>query len=368
MQSSCPLCHGEDSALVYSCDNLPLFQNVVFETMQEAIETQQARVALRECRQCGFAWNSMFDAALMHYDKNYQNEQGLSKNFNQHLNQVIHLLLNRGYRDKKIVEVGCGKGRFIQKLKQAGFTDIKGYDPAYEGDEENIVAEYFGENSMLENADLIILRHVLEHIARPAEFLKMIAANNRFYGEIYIEVPDFHWIKAHGAFWDIYNEHCNYFTPESLGSLFDNAEPYPLFEGQYIGLFGTLDGLKNGCCGRTFQDSTPSTSDLDKKIQKYDQWLNSIQDKNVIVWGGSSKGVIFTNHLDKGKTRIHCLIDINVKKQDMFIGGTGHIIRSPEYLKQLPKNKTIVLVANGNYFEEIHQMINDPDIELLEIC
>ena len=364
MNHLCPLCSDTNSTVIYDCENLPLFQNVVFSSQAEAADTIKVNIELRECHNCGFVWNSLFNEELMVYDENYQNEQGLSVSFDVHLNDVVRLIAEKGYKSKKIVEIGCGKGLFLAKLKQAGFTNVMGFDPAYEGDVEDIVPAYFCENSMIDNADLIILRHVLEHIARPADFLQMITRNNRFHGEIYIEVPDFRWILNHGAFWDIYNEHCNYFTTETLSSLFGQSESHSLFHGQYIGLLAPLKGLRtpNVRCHKPLHAG--EQNGLHARKSKYIDQLELLNNRTVVLWGASSKGVIWSNLLDPNRKHIHFLVDINPKKQGKFIGGTGHAIYGPDYLKQCDRKQLIIFVVNENYFDEIQGMINDSVVEM----
>jgi hypothetical protein len=345
---------------IYAVNDLPLFQNVVFETEAEALAVPTVRVMLEECESCGFVWNTAFDQSLMCYDKNYQNEQGHSDEFNKHLDQVVELLIAGGYKEKNIVEVGCGKGVFLNKLKLAGFRKIKGYDPAYEGDSKDIVADYFKRGVQTGNADLIVLRHVLEHIANPLEFLHTVAEANAYHGDIYIEVPDFDWIRREGAFWDIFNEHCNYFTIDSIKRIFNRSEVLSLFGEQYIGIFASLSDLKQSATtGHICNQFSSDQYDLNRRFEEYRSLLESNSSKKIVLWGAASKGVIFANRLDKDRTKIDYLIDINPKKQGKFIGGTGHLI-SP------PPPSMIILVGNPNYLNEIKNLVNS-NIEYITI-
>ena len=54
-----------------------------------------------------------------------------------------------------------------------------------------------------------LLRHVLEHIPNPFEFLLRLKEANGRKGRIYIEVPCFDWICEHCAWFDIFYEHVN---------------------------------------------------------------------------------------------------------------------------------------------------------------
>lgn len=360
MTTYCPLCKNSRSKRIYTVNDLPVFQNIVFDTEAEALATQVVNVELEECECCGFVWNTVFDQSLMNYDKNYQNEQGFSKEFNKHLEYVVDLFIKRGYQGKNVVEVGCGKGVFLNKLKLAGFLNIKGYDPAFEGDNDEIIVDYFRKGSKTRNADLIVLRHVLEHIADPLGFLHTIAEANEYKGDIYIEVPDFDWIKRKGAFWDIFNEHCNYFSSDTIQHIFERSEVLSLFGEQYIGIFASLFDLKQSVTiNHRFYNKFPSDQyELNRRIEEYRILLESKLPAKIILWGAASKGVIFANLLDKDRSKIDYLIDINPKKQGKFIGGTGHPIYPPPHIS--------MIVVNSNYLNEIKDIINS-NIEYITI-
>ena len=88
-----------------------------------------------------------------------------------------------------LVEVGCGKGYFLEMLLAKGFK-VTGFDPTYEGANLNVKRQYF-EPGAVEQANGLILRHVLEHIENPVSFLALLKEANGGIGKIYIEVPCF---------------------------------------------------------------------------------------------------------------------------------------------------------------------------------
>ena len=77
-------------------------------------------------------------------------------------------------RGSKIVEVGCGKGDFVELVQSDGYFLIEGYDASYEGNNSLIKKRYLNHDDRL-SADIVVLRHVLEHIPRPHEFLTMLS-------------------------------------------------------------------------------------------------------------------------------------------------------------------------------------------------
>jgi len=365
MQQQCPLCHHSDLTLLYMAERLPLFQNVVFSNQEDARRIKRVEVSLKKCQYCQFVFNDAFDESLMDYNSDYQNEQGHSRQFDLHLDAVVANLLERGYRNKRIVEIGCGKGTFINKLRQAGFTNIRGYDPAFEGNDPDIVCDYFTGQSADESADLIILRHVLEHIARPFDFLKTIVHANHSHGTIYIEVPDFQWIVREKAFWDIYNEHCNYFTPQVLSSMFASSDFHLSFEEQYLSFFGDLNSFQPPDMQKTKETLHFPEQSIQDHINHWKALLENHRHRLIVVWGAASKGVIFANLLDPHAEIIKYLVDINPKKQGKYIGGSGHEIISPTQLKKFSESQLTIIVANKIYLDEIKKEVEKLDSQIL---
>lgn len=77
------------------------------------------------------------------------------------------------------------------------------------------------------------------------------------------------------------------------------------------------------------------------------------------VWGGASKGVIFTLLRERLNRPIELVIDINPAKQGKCLPATGLKVASPEEgLARLPAGSTI-FVMNSNYLQEIKQMSNN---------
>jgi len=354
MLDRCSLCGCLQCRSIYSVEGLPVFQNVVFDTRDNAINTRKANVDLVQCTDCGFVFNRLFNSDELVYSDQYQNEQGYSFAFRDHLNKMVRFVGEKLSFDARIVEIGCGKGLFLELLKDSGFEGALGYDPAYEGSNDAITKGYFSEECSNIGADLIVLRHVLEHMEDPLGFLNTIARTNQFKGNILIEVPDLEWIMNKKAFWDVYYEHCNYFTTETLGALFRTSEIQKVFNDQYLCLTAKLSDLRKIVLSG-YRGDCPSIP-FKTRIDELNTTL-SAKETN-IVWGGSSKGVTLLNIIDKDRKKVEFLIDINPKKQGKFIGGTGHQILPPDFLKKLAGEDVCIIITNENYCDEIVREIS----------
>ncbi len=154
------------------------------------------------------------------YDENYQNEQAVSNRFQSHLDDVI-TLIKKYFLSKDVIEIGCGKGFFMHKLRAAGYNVI-GLDPTYEGSDTTVVKAFYGPELNL-FAKGLVLRHVLEHIQDPYTFLKLIRDSNSGSGLLYVEVPCLDWICKRRAWFDVFYEHVNYFRLSDFYRLFGNV-------------------------------------------------------------------------------------------------------------------------------------------------
>jgi len=103
-----------------------------------------------------------------------------------------------------------------------------------------IVSHYYSHRYSDVPADIICCRHVLEHIQDPLSFLRGLVGSNKARDPVYFfEVPDFSWSLLESAFWDVYHEHCTYFSSTSLRFLFSVSGFRVLqirngFYGQYL--------------------------------------------------------------------------------------------------------------------------------------
>ncbi|MGD8780261.1 MAG: class I SAM-dependent methyltransferase [Ignavibacteria bacterium] len=106
--------------------------------------------------------------------------------------------------DDKIVDVGCGHGSLIYRMKNAGFENVVGIDPFVDSDinYENGLVIYKKSLFDLERKfDLVSLFHVLEHMEDQFEVLKKIHSllNENKYAFIGIPIVD-------SYSWDKYKE------------------------------------------------------------------------------------------------------------------------------------------------------------------
>jgi SAM-dependent methyltransferase len=120
----------EDEKPIFEGKAYPVFQNQTFSDKISARLCPVGNIALVRSDD-GLVNNQAFDAELAVYGPDYNNEQSLSRSFQVHLSTVQEIVKDH-LGTSRIVEVGCGKGYFLEKLQADGF-DVTGFDPAYTG-------------------------------------------------------------------------------------------------------------------------------------------------------------------------------------------------------------------------------------------
>lgn len=357
---TCKLCRNDNLSTIYTVSGIPVFQNKVYETVNEAQNVVTGNVKLVRCLNCGFVFNADFDNNVMHYDVHYQNEQAYSLFFQKYLRELVDLFTEKKLHEMKIIEIGCGKGFFLEMLRENGFDAI-GFDPAYSGEKSYVVKDYYSDKYSYLDADLIILRHTLEHIQEPLNFLNSIANAAKPGAKIFIEVPDFEWIIKNKAFWDIFHEHCNYFTLDSLSSLFQNSDQGSLFNKQYMYLIADLNDLRKQAIPVKISPSDFEIPHLHEIVDSYRKFVQN--SSGLMVWGAGAKGATFVNLIDPGRNYISCLVDVSPEKQGRYIAKTGHRIISPAELPKVAKTGQVI-VMNDNYYQEIENQIKETGFTL----
>ena len=126
---------------IYRAEQLPVFQNRMFPSEQDAKNCIKGDVVLVQDLKTGLIFNQAFRPELMQYDSDYQNEQAVSEVFQEHLKKVTDTV-QQHFRDQSLIEVGCGKGHLLEQLQGLGFN-ITGLDPTYEGSNPAVFKEYF---------------------------------------------------------------------------------------------------------------------------------------------------------------------------------------------------------------------------------
>jgi len=383
---SCPNCDRSGAEVVYRVRGIPSHSCLLMETREQALDFPLGDLDLAWCPHCAFSFNPLFDVSLNAYSTQYEEVQTFSPTFRDFQSGLVeHLVGKRGMRGVDVVEIGCGKGEFLLELCEKGGNRGVGIDPSFVPGRGEATAGgrvrflndlYSAERHGEIPADLVVCRHTLEHIQPTRDFMHTVreTLGDRCDSLVFFELPDQERVYRECAFWDVYYEHCSYFTQGALERVFLDAgfevlDSWKGFGDQYLLI--EARPLPQGAAPQwqVSEDLAEMrglvehfAASADGILDGWRQRLRSAQASGgkSVIWGAGSKGVAFLTTLGVGDA-VHCAVDINPHKQGFFLPGTGHEVVSPEQLREVKPD--LVLVMNGIYTEEIRAQLRELGLE-----
>jgi hypothetical protein len=367
---SCPGCGSIPAETSLLLLNRPVIQNYRFTTPSDARHVTRRDIDLRQCAECGLVFNAAFDLNVVPYDEHYENSQNFSPSFQALMEGTAdHLAKNYDLRKGQILEVGCGKGAFLNLLCERhglegmGFDTSCATDTSATRDRVKFHRRYVTAEDITFPVSAVICRHVVEHVPAIGDFLAQLyqiarAADSQV---VYLETPAWEWIVEHQAFWDVFYEHCNYFSMPTLRHLAERAgfrvlDHRLIFDGQYQALELALSGQEPIPAPGILEESSllrfaENFKEGCHKMQK--GLLQAGAGEGWAIWGAGARGVSLAAMLEELQPAF--VVDSNPAKQGCFLPGTGLPVLSPadERLSEV----SVVLISNPVYEAEIREQI-----------
>jgi hypothetical protein len=184
---------------------------------------------------------------------------------------------------------------------------------------------------------------------------------------VFFMIPEITRILKLRAFWDIYYEHCSYWSPGSLARAFriagfDPVKVWTDYYDQYV-LIAARPG--SGRTPALANEETPAA--LADRVQgfttavaadqaRWRDWLGRLRraDRKAVLWGGGSKAVAFLTTLGI-RDGINYAVDVNPRRDGTFIAGTGQQIVVPAFLER--HRPDVVIVMSPIYLPEIRAQL-----------
>ena len=380
-EKNCPSCGGTGVSVFYQAQKLPIHSCQLLETRDEASRFPRRDMALGFCEGCGFISNTIFDPQVMKYSAGYEEQQSFSSRFNLFAEDLARQLVDRyNLHDKSLVEIGCGKGDFLATLCELGNNRGIGVDPSYvpgrltspAADRITFIRDFYSERYSDLRGDLICCRHTLEHIHATKQFVETV---RRTIGDesstvVFFEVPDVTRVLREGAFWDLYYEHCSYFTLGSLARLFRSCRFEVLdlakaFDDQYLLLEARPTNKVSTARFAQEEELEQEAKDVACFKLKYraqvDEWKRRFEamrskKQRAAIWGSSSKCVAFLTTLQLDEGFDYVVVDINPHRHGKYLPGVAKEILSPRVLQEYRPDTVIPM--NPIYCNEIRQELD----------
>lgn len=366
MDAGPAMCGGVETP-VYRVPSTPLRCCELIRDRALARACPRGPIALIRDVSTGLLQNRHFDPSTQVFDRNYEETQIFSPRFRAYVRETAARFSGRAER---VVEPGCGKGDFLIALCQETGARGIGIDPSFRADRHAdfggadvafLVEELSDDHAALA-PDTIVCRHTLEHIGDLDGFLgRLRRLAEPASARLYVDVPDATRILAEGAFWDVYYEHCNYFTPASLARTLRRAGfQVDAIRREFDGQFLCADArLADGAPDADIPEDAPDLVDgfAARASGALAEWRRRVLAQpagSVVLWGAGSKAVAFTAAMGDCPQLV-AAIDVNPHKAGTFLPGSGLPVAGPEALAT--RRPESVILMNPAYREEVAALL-----------
>ncbi len=285
------------------------------------------------------------------------------KQFNEFI-EKYHL------NDKRIIEVGCGRGEYLSIMQEAG-ADVYGLEEKEESVKECVknnlkVSKGFVENDFkIEGCpfDAFFILNFLEHIPNINSTLRGIFNNLIDNAMGIIEVPNFDMILREKLFSEFMRDHLFYFTKETLKITLE-LNGFEVMECKEVWHDYIISAIVKKRKRLELQDFYKHQEKIKIEI---DQFINKFKNKKVAIWGAGHQALAVISLLDLDD-RIVYVVDSAKFKQGKYTPASHIPVVSPEALESDPLEAIIVMAAA--YSDEVAGIIkqkygNKIDIAIL---
>jgi len=348
----CRLCDSTQLELSLNLPNSPRRISRLLKVNQ-LMSDHPLRFKVYSCQVCGFiqAPNTLKDD---YYDEFPMTWSHSSQMKVYRTAQVKTLVKRFNLKNKRLIEIGCGDGDYLEILNKAGVKGV-GIEPSLlmrkialaKG--IKVYPGYVGQSKKMPGGpyDAFVTRQVLEHIADMHGFLQSIRASLKVGSIGLVEVPNTHKDLAYHRFYNFYPDHLGFFTMRTLSFLLER-------NGFTVLNVGT--GMDDEFLEAHVRlDPVPNLAPLQKTVQVLGKNIQSVilkakkENKKIAVWGAGYKGNML---LAVAKVKqVEYVVDSDPSKHGLYTPVSHLPVVSPAYLHEHPVD--IMVVTTMTYVKEV---------------
>jgi len=262
---------------------------------------------------------------------------------------------------KKILEVGCGRGEYLNIFKEIGLNAY-GIEYSYKSvqycndNSLSVHQGYLGDDKRYRDSrgpfQAFASLNFMEHWPDPNASLQILKKNLTEEAIGLVEVPNFDMILAKGLFSEFISDHLFYFTKDSLTfTLQKNG--FEIIECKSVWYDYILSAVVKN---RTAYNLSSLKTKQEKIVNELHSFIAKFPKNKVAVWGAGHQALALLS-LGNLSMLIPYIIDSATFKQGKFTPGTHIPIFSPDELTKSPVDAIIVMAAS--YSDEVAKQIKN---------
>ncbi|MBE5972178.1 MAG: methyltransferase domain-containing protein [Lachnoclostridium sp.] len=347
----------------------------------EVGEDQGITLNLRQCPECGLV---QFDCTPVDYYRDVIRAGGFSTTMTElRRRQYKHLIETYGLEGKKFIEVGCGRGEFINVLRE---FPVQVFGMEHKEDLIAIAREnglcvwrefpetpdqkFMGDPEVEGSEgpyDAFLSFNFLEHQPYPDVMLSAIYNNLADGGMGLVTVPALEYIVERGNYYELIRDHIAYYSFEALRNLLEN-NGFKVLEEEMINR-DTISMIVKKMSAEERAARTEMTAEKKEEnivaslVKGHEIVLDDIrhlldglaaEQKTIALWGASHQGFTLASTTPLCE-RVSYIIDSAPFKQGRFAPASHLSIVAPDHFFEHPVD-VIMIVAPG-YSDEIAGVI-----------
>lgn len=344
-EETCPACGHHLAVKFLESQDQPLATLAWPTDKKTAQGLQHLPLDFIRCIQCGHIFNAEFEYNKVPYSDNPNLMFNKGDIWSDFIAVIQKKIMSYLPDDPMVIEIGHGDGSFLESLQShCGNGRFIGFDPhGMKQNNDNLDRSIIYRNELFEpirhlselKPDLIISRHVLEHLVNPLGFLQSLSFAANYYNlspYTYFEVPCIDKVLETGRTVDFYYEHSSQFTSQSFDEMLNQStlsidEIGYGYDKEVIYSFckvykADFSDKKVTEARNFYKNTKESLENIKNQIQEI-----YVSGKKVAVWGGTGKSCAFMCRYGIDDIRFPIVVDSDISKVGTYVPGTGQEIK-----------------------------------------
>jgi hypothetical protein len=382
--SICFCCGSNKMKIIFELPNLPLTGYYV-HPQDAPIDEYHFDQALLFCEECGHGQlDNIIDPQYLYNDK-YSHRGSLSPiaSGGNHF-FLNYLLSNISHKKDSIIDIGCNDLLLIELIKnKVKANQYYGLDPIWIGKDQykngiNVLGKFSNElnsHDIKGKLDLVVSCHTFEHIPNPSDSLTKISDLCSDNADFFIEVPSFETLIELNRIDQVFHQHVNYYSVNSMIELFkrfgfgyiNHIFNYGMWGGTMILHFrkGYLANHNAPSEKMTAERFLCSLSIFHKQVAFFNKQIANFED--VCLFGAAQMLPVLLYHLNNDRLNSTTIYDNNTNRIGLKYPYLDlHIQVPPESLA----GKTVVITALDSYrpiFKKLTELYPRRIVDILTI-
>lgn len=270
---------------------------------------------------------------------------------------------------KTIFEIGCNDLYALKKLRNKADI-LYGVDPmlngiesSYKDDKIKIIGDFF-ENIDVKNiglkADVVFSSHTLEHVEDPKKMVHSLLDLSSNDATFFFQFPGLEALINNAHFDQIFHQHLNYFSLQSVLYLLDelDAEPLdfkvnPYHWGALMIAFRKKTSGSNRNCNFRKKTQKISSGLINRQYDIFKEnialtarRIDSFDGRTIYGYGAALMFPVLEYYL-KRAGHLKCIIDEDPSKKDLYYLNVPVQIKMPNQIKNIKNSVVLVTAINS---------------------